>query len=209
MTSTEFSGAVAQCNEQRRQAASSANLPLVDEASTGHDVRQLFARYRERFRRADLPGILLCFATNVSLLRGMLEIAAGLVFGESLLGRQHKEMIATFISRQNACSYCAGSHGAALAAHGGSADVICALMDGVLNPDLLTEAEIALLTFAAKVNRESSEITRADVEAAMREGWTEPQVAEAVHIAALFACFNRIANGFGLPSPYPDGLSLR
>jgi hypothetical protein len=27
-------------------------------------VRVLFAQYRQRFARADLPGILLCFATN-------------------------------------------------------------------------------------------------------------------------------------------------
>ena len=29
---------------------------------------------------------------------------------------------------------------------------------------------------------------------------------ETVDIAALFAAFNRIANGFGLPSPYQVGL---
>jgi alkylhydroperoxidase family enzyme len=31
-------------------------------------------------------------------------------------------------------------------------------------------------------------------------GWTELQVAEAVHIASLFATFNRVANAFGLQS---------
>ena len=40
----------------------------------------------------------------------------------------------------------------------------------------------------------------------MLAGWSEAQVAEAVHIAALFAAFNRIANSFGLPSPYADDL---
>jgi hypothetical protein len=29
----------------------------------------LFAQYRDRFARADLPGILLCFATNPALLK--------------------------------------------------------------------------------------------------------------------------------------------
>jgi alkylhydroperoxidase family enzyme len=37
----------------------------------------------------------------------------------------------------------------------------------------------------------------------MQAGWAETQLAEAVHIAALFAAFNRIANAFGLASPYP------
>jgi alkylhydroperoxidase family enzyme len=84
--------------------------------------------------------------------------------------------------------------------------MVCALREGDLNAPLFTNAELALLEFAGKVNANSSAIIRADVEATMRAGWTEAQVAEAVHIAALFAAFNRVANGFGLPSPYLDGL---
>jgi len=166
----------------------------------------MFARYRERFARTELPGIVLCFATNPGLLKGMMEIAENFLFAESLLSRRHKEMIATYISRQNACPYCADSHGALLGAQGGSPEVICALQAGDLNAQPFTSEERALLKFAGKVNTDSSAITRGDVEAVMRAGWTEAQVAEAVHIAALFAAFNRVANGFGLPSPYPDGL---
>jgi uncharacterized peroxidase-related enzyme len=192
--------------ERRRVAPSSANLPLVDELAANDEVRRLFARYRERFGRTDLPGIVLCFATNAALLDGMLKIAENFLFGESLLGRRHKEMIATYLSRQNACPYCADSHGALFAAQGGSPEAICALQEGDLNAQLFTSPEKTLLRFAGKVNANTPAVTRADVEAAMRAGWTEPQVAEAVHIAALFAAFNRIANAFGLPSPYPDGL---
>jgi uncharacterized peroxidase-related enzyme len=206
--SSEFSSDVAQLEalELGRVAPSSTNLSLVDERTANQEVRALFAQYRERFARTDLPGIVLCFATNAVLLKGMLEIAENLLFGESLLGRRHKEMIATYVSRQNACPYCADSHGNLLRAQGGSAEMICALQDGDLNAQLFTGAELALLKFAGKINANSSAVTRADVEAAMRAGWTEAQAAEAVHIAALFAAFNRIANGFGLPSPYPDGL---
>ena len=31
-------------------------------------------------------------------------------------------------------------------------------------------------------------------------GWTEPQIAEAVYITAMFAFFNRVADAFGVPS---------
>jgi len=206
--SSEFSSDVAQREalERRRVAPSSTNLPLVDERTANAEVRALFAQYRERFARTDLPGIVLCFATNPVLLKGMLEIAENLLFGDSLLGRRHKEMIATYVSRQNACPYCADSHGALLGTQGGSSEMICALQDGDLNAQLFTSAEQALLKFAGKINANSSAVTRTDVEAAMRAGWTEAHLAEAVHIAALFAAFNRVANGFGLPSPYPDGL---
>jgi uncharacterized peroxidase-related enzyme len=195
-----------QAMELRRSEPSSNNLPLVDERSANEEVRALFARYRERFGRADLPGIVLCFATNPALLKGMMQIADSLLFGESLLSRRHKEMLATHVSRQNACPYCADSHAALLGAQGGSVEMICALQNGVLNTQVFTTAELALLKFAGKVNANSPAVTRADVEDAMRAGWTEAQLTETVHIAALFAAFNRIANGFGLPSPYPEGL---
>lgn len=191
---------------RQRAQPSSTNLPLIDDRTAGEEVRELFARYREHFGRTDLPGIVQCFATNAALLKSMLEVAEHFLFGESLLSCRHKEMIATYISRQNACSYCADSHGALLEMQGGSPEMICALQDGDLNTQLFTSEELALLKFAGKVNANSPPVTRADVEAAMRAGWTEAQVAEAVHIAGLFAAFNRIANGFGLPSPYPDGL---
>ena len=193
-----------QALQQRRAAPSSTNLPLVDECSADEAVRALFKQYRERFARTDLPGIALCFATNAALLKGMLEIAENFVFGESLLERRHKEMIATHISQQNACPYCADSHGSLLIAQGGSPEMICALQENDLNAPLFSSAELALLKFAGKIDTNSSAVARADVEDVMSAGWTEAQVAEAVHIAALFAAFNRIANGFGLPSPYPD-----
>lgn len=81
----EFSSEVAQLGEleRRRAAASSTNLPLVDEYKASREVRALFAQYREHFARTDLLGIVLCFATNPALLKGMLEIAKNLLFGES------------------------------------------------------------------------------------------------------------------------------
>src|ERR1700677_2201153 len=191
--SREFSSDVAQValTEHRRVAPSSTNLPLVDKRKASAEVLALFTRYRERFARTDLPGIVLCFGTNSALLKGMLEIAENLLFGDSLLSRRDKEMIATYVSRQNACPYCADSHGTLLAAQGASPEVICALQGDDLNTQLFTSAEVALLKFTGKVNANSSAVTRDDVEATMRAGWTEAQVAEAVHIAALFATFNR------------------
>jgi uncharacterized peroxidase-related enzyme len=192
--------------ERRPMAPSSTNLPLVDEQKANEEVRALFAQFRERFARTDLPGILLCFATNPALLKGMIQIAEGLLFGDSLLSRRHKEMIATLVSRQNACPYCADSHAVLLGAQGGSPEMICALQNGDLNAQLFTSAELALLKFAGRVNSNSSAVTRAEVETTMHDGWTEAQLEETVHIAALFAAFNRVANGFGLASPYPAGL---
>jgi uncharacterized peroxidase-related enzyme len=180
------------------RTAVALNLPVVEEEAATGEVRDLYEQFRARFGRPDIPGIVKCFATHPPLLRGMLQIAEGLLFVDGSLTRRHKEMIATLLSSQNQCPYCANSHGAFLLAQGGSAELLSALRAGSTAAPSLTPPEQALLHFAAKINAGSQSVTRADVEETMRAGWTEAQIVETVHLAALFAAFNRIANGFGL-----------
>ena len=42
--------------------------------------------------------------------------------------------------------------------------------------------------------------TDEDVQRLREHGWTEPQIAEAVYITAMFAFFNRVADAFGIPA---------
>ncbi len=185
----------------KQPGSTAANLRIVEESTAGEDVLALYQELRSRFGQPDIPGIAKCFATNPPVLKSMIDLAAGFLFVDSHLSRRHKEMIATLISSQNDCPYCASSHGNLLLAHGGSTEVLCALETGALNSNSFSEAEQALLRFALRVNSDSRSMTRADVEGAMQAGWTETQLAETIHLAAFFAAFNRIANAFGLPAP--------
>jgi uncharacterized peroxidase-related enzyme len=130
----------------------------------------------------------------------MMDLAQSLLFTDGYLIRRHKEMIATLISSQNSCPYCADSHGYFLRVHGGSAEALHAIQQNDLGSLSLTVAEQGLLRFAEKVNRNSHTISREDVDLALQTGWSEEQLTEAVHVAALFAAFNRVANAFGLPA---------
>jgi uncharacterized peroxidase-related enzyme len=176
------------------------NLPLVEESQADSEVALLYASYRSRFGRPEVPGILKCFATHPPLLRSMMDLAEGLLFADGCLVRRQKEMIATFVSAQNACPYCADSHGYFPRANGGSAEALEALQRADPDSPALSQPEQALLHFVEKINRSSCAISRSDVEHLEQSGWSEPQIAEAVHIAALFATFNRVANAFGLQS---------
>jgi uncharacterized peroxidase-related enzyme len=183
-----------------RRPSSSTNLAVVEEEEATGEVAGLYAYFRSHFGRPDVPGILKCFATHPPLLRHMMNLSESLIFSDGHLGRRHKEMIATLISSENACAYCADSHAYFLRIHGGSSGLVCALQSGDLSSSLLTVEEQALLTFVQKVNDNSHGITSTDVDVLKRAGWNEPQIAEATHFAALFAAFNRVANTFGLAS---------
>ena len=65
----------------------------------------------------------------------------------------------------------------------------------------LTDAERALMQFVELVTRHAYRTTSDDIERLRQCGWTDPQIAEAVYITALFAFFNRVADAFGLADP--------
>ena len=72
-------------------------------------------------------------------------------------------------------------------------------MEGKLDEAELSPAERALLDYVAKVTEAAYRTTAADVQKLRDHGWTEPQIAEAVYITAMFAFFNRVADAFGIP----------
>jgi uncharacterized peroxidase-related enzyme len=181
-------------------SSSSANLPVVEEADAVGEVAELYERYRSNFGRSTVPGIVKCFATHPALLRHMMGLAESLLFVDGFLMRRHKELIATLVSDENTCPYCADSHGYFLRTLGGSAEQLAAIEARDLTSAAFNPQEQALLTFVDKVTRTSHSIHRGDVENLIEAGWSEPQIAEAIHVAALFAAFNRIVNAFGLPS---------
>lgn len=182
------------------EAPPHTNLPVVEENEASPEVAQLYAEYRSRFGRDSIPGILKCFATHPPLLEHMLGIAESLLFSESALTRQQKELLATFVSASNACAYCADSHGYFFRMHGGSEARLNALLCCRSDADVFTARERALLRFVSMVNRDRHEVQHEVISGLREHGWTTTQIAEAIHITALFAGFNRVVNAFGLPS---------
>ena len=178
----------------------SKNLPVVGEADAPAEVKQLYAQFRTTFGRPEVPGILQCFATHPPLLQHMMGLAETMLFSDGVLGRANKELLATFVSSQNHCDYCADSHGFFLRSNGGSSELLAAATTCDLHSPSLSPAQRALLLFAQKITKDSSAISPQDIEHLRGFGWTDLQIAEAIHLAALFACFNRVANTFGLPS---------
>lgn len=73
-----------------------------------------------------------------------------------------------------------------------------ALAQGDLAGAGLSDAERGLLEYVAKVTEAAYRTTHEDVQKLRDLGWTEPQIAEAVYITAMFAFFNRVADAFGI-----------
>ena len=76
--------------------------------------------------------------------------------------------------------------------------MVQAIAKGNLDEAGLSPAERALLDYVTKVTEAAYRTTNEDVQGLRDHGWTEPQIAEAVYITAMFAFFNRVADAFGI-----------
>jgi alkylhydroperoxidase family enzyme len=83
---------------------------------------------------------------------------------------------------------------------GGSAPALDAVLACDAESLSITAQERTLLRFVKKITEESQSIAPSDIETMRLAGWTDLQIAEAIHVTALFATFNRVVNAFGLPS---------
>jgi uncharacterized peroxidase-related enzyme len=189
-------------------------LAVVEEEQATGAVAEAYEGYRKHFGRQSVPGILKCFATHPPLLEQMISLASTMLFVDGHLSRKVKEMIATQVSALNSCPYCLDSHASFLRSNGGSEDLLLSLSAGQLDDSSISPSERSLLEFAAKVTLESHKISPSDINVLNDAGWDQLAIAEAVHIAGLFAFFNRVANAFGLPSQhlsdlYPASMNSR
>lgn len=176
------------------------HIRIIDESDATGETAAAYQYFRDQTGRQDVPGILKCFCSNPTFVRQMIDISSSLLFIDGQLTRQQKEMIATWISRENACLYCLDSHGFFLLVHGAPEEVAQKLIAGEIDEAAISEPERQLLLFLGKVNGESFKTTREDVERLRDLGWSDNQIAEAVHVAAMMGLCNRVANAFGLPA---------
>jgi alkylhydroperoxidase family enzyme len=84
---------------------------------------------------------------------------------------------------------------------GEDAEVVEAIRRGDIENAPMPEAERELLRFVELITRHAYRNTPENVEKLRAVGWTDPQIAEAVYITAMFAFFNRVADAFGLEDP--------
>ena len=181
---------------------SAANLPLIQEETASPEVNRLFTKFRQDFGRPHVPGILRCFATHPPLLEHIMALAKELLFVDGALGRQNKELIAAFVSSVNGCDYCADSHACSFREQGGTPDTTKAVLACDLDSSALSPQQSTLLHFAGKITENSRAVAPEDIETMRAAGWSNLQLAEAIHITSLFAAFNRVVNAFGLPSQH-------
>jgi uncharacterized peroxidase-related enzyme len=142
-----------------------------------------------------LPGItgpMTRYPETAQHLRGLAE---ALLRGPSSLSSAERELIATYVSAQNDCTFCTNSH-AAIARHlyGEQCAVVAQTVADFQQADLSDKMK-ALLGIAGKVQQGGRRVSEADVAQARAAGADDKAIHDTVLVAAAFCMFNRYVDG--------------
>jgi uncharacterized peroxidase-related enzyme len=149
----------------------------------------------------DWPGIVSLFAYRPEAAKPMTDLVDLMLRGPNSLSPGERELIGTYVSGLNECSFCTNSHAAFAAAQLPEG---MALVDQVRSdPDTapMSPKMHALLRIAGAVQRGGKNVTDADVAAARQAGATDVEIHDTVLIAAMFCMANRYVDGLATTLP--------
>ncbi|MEM8986859.1 MAG: peroxidase-related enzyme [Pseudomonadota bacterium] len=118
--------------------------------------------------------------------------------GPSEISERDRELIATYVSGLNDCSFCYNAH-AQTAEHYGvdtdmfeklMADVDTAPVDDRLKP---------ILKFVQKLTKTPAQMVQGDADAVFAAGWSEDALHDAISVCCAFNFMNRLMDGHGVP----------
>ena len=157
----------------------------------------------------DAPGIVSLLIYRPETAKPLGALADALLRGPNSLTRGERELIASYVSGLNDCSFCSDSHAAFAAAQLPEGMKLVDQVRADLDTAPISAKLSGLLRVAAAVQRGGKNVRAEDVEAAREAGATDLEIHDVVLIAAAFCMFNRYVDGLattvpGDPSGYAE-----
>ena len=177
-------------------------LPWIEPAAAEGRLAQIYDGYMlANPDRQEPPQILKALSHSPALMDHVAAIGQEFLFTETRLSIRVKELLAVTVSGANHCPYCYGSHAYRLCRTGVPQSAIAPMGALPVTNSTWTAPELALIEFARKLNQASDQIEEGDFAALRTAGWSDAEIAEAIHVISLYAFFNRVANAYGLQDP--------
>jgi uncharacterized peroxidase-related enzyme len=153
----------------------------------------------------NLPGIRGLFAFRPETAKPLNELVEVLLRQPHSLPSGERELIATYVSSGNSCTYCQTIHGAIAARDLNGDEALVAQVKRDFAAAPISEKLKALLTIAGHVRDGGLHVTAEDISHARSHGATDLEIHDTVLIAAAFCMFNRYVDGLATLAPTDPG----
>jgi uncharacterized peroxidase-related enzyme len=143
-----------------------------------------------------VPEIMHLFRFKKRSTNHLVRFTEEVMRGPSPLTRGTRELIGSFISKKNQCTFCSCAHAPVAAQLLGKELVDEVLHD--LESSRLDTAHKELLRYIGKLSEYPALVTDSDIERLKEVGWSEEAIYDALTVASLFKFYNTWNNGSGV-----------
>ncbi|MBL7073827.1 peroxidase-related enzyme [candidate division KSB1 bacterium] len=173
-------------------------MPWISIKDEGKATGQLKEIYEElKGKRGKISNIMRVQSLNPGAMKAHLNLYINLMFGQSGLSREDREMIAVVVSAANGCEYCVNHHAESLNHYWKDSERIQQFIKD-FNPLELAERTSQMLNYAVKLTKTPKGVHRSDIYALRECGFSDEDILNINLIVSYFNFVNRIANGLGV-----------
>ena len=147
------------------------------------------------------PGIIELLFYKGPTGKALANLAHTLLHGPSQLTPGERELIASYVSDLNNCTFCHESHSASATFHLNDGGKTVNSVKTDPSKALISEKMKALLKIAGQVQISGRNVTPDAIEDARRKGASDEDLHDTVLIAAAFCMYNRYVDGLGTNLP--------
>ena len=172
-------------------------IHVIDEPQAEGKLAEIYAGLRDT--RGNVANIHRIHSLFPEALRAHMDLYRVLLYSnDAEISRADAELIATVVSIENSCDYCAAHHGDALSAQYADQPAACPIPSRDHTEWKLDGRQRAMLDFATKLAQIPHATSEEDVAALRTEGFTDRAILEIVMVTSYFCFVNRIALGLGV-----------
>ena len=175
--------------DPKQMPISCFSIPSVE--SLPEDIRERLITAEQKI--GFIPNVMRVLSRRPAEFRAFMAYHDALMDGPSGLSKAEREMIVVATSGMNHCHYCVVSHGAILRIRSKNTTISDQVAVNYHQAEI-TPRERAILDYAMKVSRYSSEVSQADRDQARAAGLSDEDIWDIGSISAFFAMSNRLAS---------------
>ena len=144
-----------------------------------------------------VPNIVKLSSLKLPAMNAAQDLYQSVLYHDSGLTMEQKEMVAVVVSVTNGCVYCFDHHGHSLTELTGDGEQTKQIIEDFRGADL-DRPTLTLLEYADKLTRDSAGMNDADVESLRALAFSDEDILDLVQLVAYFNYTNRLATGLGV-----------
>ena len=171
-------------------------IDVIDEQSAEGELDEIYDRIASE--RGKVSNIMRVQSLSPKAMEAHLDLYLSVMFDDSGLTREEREIIAVAVSAANDCPYCIGHHAEALSAYWGDDQQVANFANNPALFDGLDQRQRTLVDYALRLTGQPSSVSKPAIEELRAVGLEDDEILCANLVIGYFNFVNRIALGLGV-----------